>query len=161
VIVRVVRVTGRECWDQIRYLAEHSDVNLAAPIQAGHLVLEKGFINDVRYLGNYHTIFTELGGLRAQNVFGRRLFRVEEISEILHRDECTDARSRQRYDDLVRRLEDRGQSPNITIDPVAEIIQDGNKTAAAYHSLYSLCETCDLSVFLVRPPARHEPGGCP
>lgn len=154
------RVTGRECLEQARYLDDHSDVRLGHLIRRGLLVLEAGVITSNRSLGEMPTIFRNLGGLLAHDLFGRELFAVAELGHVLHRDDCNDERSRRRYDELVEELGAGRQEPNITIDRASGIIQDGNKTAGAFHQIHLAGDEVELPVYLVRLPLPNEHGGC-
>lgn len=154
------RVTGRDCLEQAQYLDDHSDVRLGDLIRAGLLVLEAGVITSNRSLGEVPTIFRNLGGLLAHELVGKELFGVADLGQVLHRDDCADERSRRRYDELVEQLSAGRQEPNITIDRVSGIIQDGNKTAGAFHQIHLESDDIELSVYLVRHPLPNEHGGC-
>lgn len=159
-IGEIQRVTGDECRKQIQFLQKYSHVDLATPLLAGRLVLEKGVIRSRQLLGNASTIFTNLGGIRARDLFGTERFRVREVREVLDHPGCTDAASRERYDDLIQKLRAGTQEMNITIDRPSGMIEDGNKSAAAYHDEHSSEDEIELSVYLVRPPAAGEKTGC-
>ncbi len=153
-IDQISRVTGTEWRQQISYLQEHSHVPLAQPLKDRHLILERGVISSREFLGNYNTIFTNLGGLRASIIYQRELFRVADVNEVLHREDCNDPPSRERYNDLVEKIGNGSQQPNITIARPEAIILDGNKSAAAYNDLHIADDEIELRVYLVRPRAR-------
>lgn len=159
-IADIRRVIGRDCLEQAQYLDDHSDVALGGLIRAGLLVLEVGVVTSNRSLGDMSTIFRNLGGLLAQDLVGREFFAVAEIGRVLHRGDCTDERSRRRFDELVEQLGAGRQEPNITIDRASGIIQDGNKTAGAFHQIHLDGDDIELPVYLVRQPSPNEHGGC-
>jgi hypothetical protein len=152
-IDHISKVTGTEWRQQIRYLQEHSHVSLDQRLKTGHLILERGVISSREFLGECNTIFNDLGGLRAIIIYQRELFRVAEVNDILHREGCNDPPSRKRYDELVEKIGNGSQQPNITIARPEVTILDGNKSAAAYHDLHMADDEIELHVYLVRPRA--------
>lgn len=95
------------------------------------------------------TIFSELGGIFSQKEFGKEKFTVNQVWNILNRENCTDANSLQSVEYLKRGLVQGWHDPKITILRTDEdMIVDGNKTSTAFYNLNSSEEKVNLSVYI-------------
>jgi hypothetical protein len=121
---------------------------LACDVKAGRRRLLKGRIVSVEFLGNSKTIFGDLGGVDSNDIFGVDKFLVRQLSETLNRPECRDTTSRDSLQGLLQALAQQQISPRITLDRDANVIADGNKTAAAFYELHKHDVTIDLDIYL-------------
>lgn len=149
-------VEGAQLADQIAYLHESDVAWVARALLQGDLRLLKSQIRSRTFLGGQRTIFSTLGGIRARARYGRDKFLVENVYEVLHDDRCSDSKSRNRADAMIKAATAGDFAPNITIvrgvpgligdeDPM---IVDGNKTAVAFHHVHSSADAIAVAVFV-------------
>lgn len=149
-------VQGAQFEAQVQYLLASCVPWVARALQDGTLRLLKGEIRSRSFLGDHRTIFGDLGGIIAIDETGRQRFLVQEVYAALHDPRCRDARSRKTVDAMVNSLEAGAFTPNITIARAAlaltgdndPIVVDGNKSATAFHYVYSASNPIALGVFV-------------
>ena len=104
-------------------------------------------------LGSLLSIFGVLGEIYAADR-GRPKFLVRELFEVLHRPECTDARSRQGLDALIaaeRRGELRDRRITVLATTHGPVVVDGNKRSAAIYETAGQEPSLTLPVFWLTP----------